>query len=138
MRSIRNLALLVAVVALAVASSSARADENAKGKKHHGHGVHGVVTAVDAKANTITVQVTPHHKKGADAAATPPAEKPEEKTFTVNADTKYFFVSGKKGEDKKEATLADVAQGEHVVVLKKGEAATEVLIRQKKEKKPAA
>ncbi len=150
MRPIRSLLVLVAALALVLAASSAQAAEKGKAK-HHGHAVRGVVTAVST--NSVTIKVAQHHKKGAAATAAP--TEATEMTFAINGETKYFFVSGKKGkkgeakaevkkgENMKPATFADVKQGEHVVVVAiKGDAknpvAKVILIREKKEKKPTA
>ena len=152
MRHIRSLLVLVAALALVLAASSAQAAEKGKAK-HHGHAVRGVVTMVSPDGKSVTIKVTQHHKKGAAATAAP--TEATEKTFAIKGETKYFFVSGrkgkakkgeakavvKKGENMKPATLADVKPGEHVVVVAiKGDAkiAKVILIREKKAKKPVA
>jgi hypothetical protein len=120
---------IVAVLALGAPGA-----DGAKKKKHHG--VHGKVVAVDA--TSITVKVHHHKKKGATAAA----DQPTERKFTVTKNTTYEKVTGQKGtRQQAAATLADVTQGTHVVILPtakgSGEAA-KVLIEQHTGKKKAA
>ena len=105
---------LSVVVALAGFTSLAQADDGGGKKKHHA--VHGRVTDVSSDGSTITVEVRPHQKKNAPAPATPPAAV--EKKFKVDKDTKFVFVSGKKGEREfTPATFADVHKGERLVVV---------------------
>src|SRR5258708_13178361 len=82
------------LVALAGFTSATGADGGGAKKKHHA--AHGRVTDVASDGSTITVEVRPHQKKNAPAPATPPAAV--EKKFKVDKDTKFVFVSGKKGE----------------------------------------
>ena len=121
MTLIRPLVILGLAVALTAGASTSRAeDEAGKGAKKKGvHGAHGVVIDVqkdkDKDEGTIVVKV--HHKKKGEAA---PATA-EEKKFRVNSQTKFEFISGKKGErERKPATFADVHKGEHVLILVKG------------------
>jgi hypothetical protein len=102
------------MVALAGFTSAADADGGGGKKKHHA--VHGRVTDMSSDSSTITVEVRPHQKKNAPAPAIPPAAV--EKKFKVDKDTKFVFVSGKKGEREfTPATFADVHKGERVVVV---------------------
>jgi len=102
------------LVALVGFASAADADGGGAKKKHHA--AHGRVTDVASDGSTITVEVRPHQKKNAPAPATPPAAV--EKKVKVDKDTKFVFVSGKKGEREfTPATFADVHKGEHVVVV---------------------
>ena len=102
------------LVALAGFTSATGADDGGGKKKHHA--AHGRVTDVASDGSTITVEVRPHQKKNAPAPATPPAAV--EKKVKVDKDTKFVFVSGKKGEREfTPATFADVHKGEHVVVV---------------------
>jgi hypothetical protein len=107
----RLLTVLGVMTALAGFTSLAQADG---GKKKH-HAVHGRVTDVSSDSSTLTVEVRPHQKKNAPAPATPPATV--EKKFKVDKETKFVFVSGKKGaREFTPATFADVHKGERVVV----------------------
>jgi hypothetical protein len=110
----RLLTTIGVIVALTGFTSVAQADD-AGGKKKH-HAVHGRVTDVASDGSAITVEIRPHQKKNALAPATPPAAV--EKKFKVDKDTKFVFVSGKKGEREfTPATFADVHKGERVVVV---------------------
>jgi hypothetical protein len=110
----RLLTVLGVMAALAGFTSLAQAEDGGGKKKHHA--AHGKVTDVASDGSTITVEVRPHQKKNAPAPATPPAAV--EKKFKVDKDTKFVFVSGKKGEREfTPATFADVHKGEHVVVV---------------------
>jgi len=114
MVGLRLFTVVGVLVGLAGFTSATGADDGGAKKKHHA--VHGHVTDVASDGSTITVEVRPHQKKNAPAPATPPAAV--EKKLKVDKDTKFVFVSGKKGEREfTPATFGDVHKGEHVVVV---------------------
>jgi hypothetical protein len=124
MRSLRTPTALALVLCLA--GTAGAVEKAGKGAKKGKHPVHGKVVAVqkdDGKdSGTITIQVH-HKKKGAAAAA------PAEKTFKVSSATKYQLFQGKKGAvSQKDAAFADIKKGTHVMIVHKGEEASDVKI----------
>ncbi len=98
MKSLIRAIAIATVIATGLVFTSATfaAEKAAKGEKAAkpaAHAFTGVIDAIDAAANTLTV------KKGE-----------ESKTITVNAETKI------SAPDKKEATLADLKVGDKVMV----------------------
>jgi hypothetical protein len=129
--------VLGVVAVLLAAACLAQADEKAKGKgkakKQHGAG--GVVTTVSKDSFSAKVGgKKANQKKGT------PAVEPTEKTFKVADDTKFEKVeAAKKGEKPTTtaAALADLHEGDRVVIVADGDTAKEVKILPAKKKKDA-
>jgi hypothetical protein len=82
-------------------------------KKHHHHGVKGLVTKVDGTKGLIEVKVHHHSKSGNKAASSTTEVK-----FHTTTQTVFQVVIGPKGKkEHKPATFADVRVGAHVHIV---------------------
>ena len=103
----------------------------AEAAKPKTHSVHGTVGDVHKNTGTLTLKMRAGKKQG----ATVPAQEVTRK-FKVTKATRVEFVKGKKGaQEITPATLADVHNGEHVVMTVKAGVVEKIAIHTKGKKK---